>query len=75
MGRNRSARSDSALVCANVWAELGDSKELAQPFTHPVLEDLYDDRALYLLDELPPQQAQLVSGQAEVILGFKQALA
>lgn len=67
------ARFDTALISEDVYGDLGDMQRLAQPFVHPILEDLSASEVLYIIEALPSQQAQLVSGQAEVILGFSQA--
>ena len=69
------ARSDTALISEDVYRDLDEAQSLAQPFIHPILEDLFEDQPLYLIEALPHQQAQLVSGQSEVILGFSQASA
>jgi hypothetical protein len=65
------AKAQSVLIASAVYANLSDQeKGWAEPFEHPLLEDIATQAETYSVSELPDQQAELVDNQARLILGF-----
>jgi hypothetical protein len=69
------AKAGTALFSEDVYTALNDMGARADLFEHPIVEDLKPGQPLYTIAALPPAQAQLVSDQAELILGFSLATA
>ena len=65
------ARKKTALISNEVHANLNDiEKSWATPFDHPILPDVARGQTLHSIAELPERDAQLVTEQGQVILGF-----
>ena len=65
------ARRNTALISNEVHANLTDiEKSWAKPFDHPILPDVAPGQILHSVAELPERDAQLVTAQGQVILGF-----
>jgi len=65
------ARRNTALISNEVHANLTDiEKSWAKPFDHPILPDVAPGQILHSVAELPERDAQLVTEQGQVILGF-----
>ena len=73
------AKPETVMLAPDFFEQLGpEEQQWARPYVHPLMQDMQDEpdaRPLYLVDELPPQQAELVRAQAGLILGFSQASA
>jgi hypothetical protein len=68
------AKSETALMTAEVFADLTqEQREWAQEFTHPILEDLAPQETFYSIERLPEPEKTLITGQAQVVLGFNLA--
>lgn len=65
------ARRNTALISNEVHANLTEiEKSWAKPFDHPILPDVAPGQILHSVAELPERDAQLVTEQGQVILGF-----
>tara|TARA_B100000963_G_scaffold89590_1_gene77126 strand:- start:8678 stop:9787 length:1110 start_codon:yes stop_codon:yes gene_type:complete len=65
------ARRNTALISNEVHANLTEiEKSWAKPFDHPILPDVAPGQILHSVAELPERDAQLVTAQGQVILGF-----
>ena len=68
------AKSETALMTAEVFADLTQEQcGWAQEFTHPILEDLAPQQMFYSIERLPEREKTLITGQAQVVLGFNLA--
>ncbi|MEM7077825.1 MAG: hypothetical protein AAF513_04255 [Pseudomonadota bacterium] len=68
------ARSQTAQLSAAVRAKhLPHQQSRAEAFEHPLLSDIAPHADVFLIAELPEQQAQLIVNQGQLILGFSQA--
>ena len=68
------AKAETALMTAEVFTDLdAEQREWAQEFTHPILEDLAPREAFYSVERLPKREQMLITGQAQVMLGFNMA--
>jgi len=68
------SKSHTVLLAEVVYKGLANNEQAwAEPFTHPLLDDLDGAESLYLVKELPAQQQQLVDSQGTLILDFNQA--
>ena len=69
------AKSETALMTAEVFADLTQEQSgWAQEFTHPILEDLAPQQMFYSIERLPEREKTLITGQAQVVLGFNLAI-
>ena len=65
------AKANTLLVDQMVFKSLSsDEQAWAQPFSHPILEDIAPDSSLFNISTLPEQEASLIREQATLILGF-----
>ena len=68
------AKANTALMGAEIFEDLSEEQRLwAQPFHHPILEDLAPERLFYCIEELPELELALITEQAQVVLGFNLA--
>ena len=68
------AKSETALMTAEVFADLTQEQcGWAQEFTHPILEDLAPQQMFYSIERLPEREKTLITGQAQVVVGFNLA--
>ena len=68
------AKAETALMTAEVFTDLdAEQRKWAQEFTHPILEDLAPREAFYSVERLPKREQMLITGQAQVVLGFNMA--
>ncbi len=68
------AKPETALMTAEVYGELTEEqREWAADFTHPILEDIAPANRFYSVDQVPEREKMLITGQAQVILGFNVA--
>ena len=65
------AKSETALMTADVFNDLTDEQRLwTTQFTHPILEDIAPQEMFYSIDVMPEREKLLITGQAQVVLGF-----
>ena len=65
------AKAGCILMAAAVYELLKEEEQQwAQPFTHPLLEDIGGGTNHFSVNELPDQHAELGDNQARLILGF-----
>jgi hypothetical protein len=50
-----------------------EQRQWAQPFRHPILEDLAPEGVFYCIEALPALEQALITDQAQVVLGFNLA--
>ncbi len=68
------AKANTALMGAEIYEDLSEEqRQWAQPFHHPILEDLAPEDLFYCIEALPEQEQALITGQAQVVLGFNLA--
>ena len=68
------AKANTALMGAEIFEDLSqEQRQWAQPFHHPILEDLAPERLFYCIEELPELELALITEQAQVVLGFNLA--
>ena len=68
------AKSETALMTAEVFADFTQEQcDWAQEFTHPILEDLAPRETVYSTERGPERAKTLITGQAQVVLGFNLA--
>ena len=68
------AKANTALMGAEIFEDLSEEqRQWAQPFHHPILEDLAPDGVFYCIEALPEQEQALITEQAQVVLGFNLA--
>ena len=68
------AKANTALMGADIFEDLSEAqRQWAQPFRHPILEDLAPEGVFYCVEALPEQEHALITEQAQVVLGFNLA--
>lgn len=68
------AKANTALMGADIFEDLSEAqRQWAQPFRHPILEDLAPEGVFYCVEALPEQEQALITEQAQVVLGFNLA--
>ena len=68
------AKGNTALMGADIFEDLSDEqRQWAQPFRHPILEDLAPEAVFYCIEALPEREQALITEQAQVVLGFNLA--
>lgn len=68
------AKANTALMGADIFEDLSEEqRQWAQPFRHPILEDLAPEGVFYCIEALPALQQALITEQAQVVLGFNLA--
>lgn len=68
------AKADTALMSQDVFEALSkEQQQLADKFNHPILEDLAPLDVFYCVEGLPELEHELITGQAQVVLGFNLA--
>ena len=59
---------------ADIFEDLSEEqRQWAQPFRHPILEDLAPEAVFYCIEALPEREQALITEQAQVVLGFNLA--
>ena len=68
------AKANTALMDAEIFTDLSEEqRQWAEPFHHPILEDLAPDGVFFCIEALPEQEQALITEQAQVVLGFNLA--
>jgi len=68
------ARPNTIIMSHEVYADLSPGEQAwCESFSHPILEDIDPPSSLHTIPALPAREAQLISEQAQVILGFNLA--
>jgi hypothetical protein len=68
------AKANTALMGADIFEDLSEEqRQWAQPFRHPILEDLAPEGVFYCIEALPALEQALITEQAQVVLGFNLA--